>query len=82
MVAEICVDERFDVIQVPVNAVFNYHGDYAVLEKTENALCVRNVELGANNESSVEILSGLDSSQNVVTGNQQTLQKLADSVTR
>ena len=82
VVAEICVDERFDVIQVPVNAVFNYHGDYAVLEKTENALCVRNVELGANNESSVEILSGLDSSQNVVTGNQQTLQKLADSVTR
>lgn len=82
VVAEIFVDDRLDVIQVPVKAVFNHHGDYAVLTKTQNGICVQNVELGANNESSVEILSGLDSSENVVTGDQQTLQKLADAVTR
>lgn len=82
VVADISVDDRPDVLQVPVNAVFNHHGDYAVLTKTQTALCVRSVELGSNNESSVEILNGLDSSEYVVTGNQQTLQKLADSVTR
>jgi HlyD family secretion protein len=82
VVAEIFVDDRLDVFQVPVNAVFNHHGAYAVLAKTQSVPCVRVVELGANNESTVEILSGLNSSENVVTGDQQTLQKLADSVTR
>lgn len=82
VVADISVDDRPDVLQVPVNAVFNHHGDYAVLTKTQTALSVRSVALGANNETNVEILNGLDSSDYVVTGDQQTLQKLADSVTR
>lgn len=82
VVADIFVDDRPDVLQVPVKAVFNHHGDYAVLTKTQSGLSVRPVELGVNNETSVEILNGLDSSEQVVTGDQQTLQKLADSVTR
>ena len=41
VVAEIFVDNRLDVIQVPVKAVFNHHGDYAVLIKTKNGLGLR-----------------------------------------
>ncbi len=82
VVADIFVDDRLDIIQVPVEAVFNHDGDYAVLTKTQTGFVVRNVELGANNDSSVEILNGLNSSENVVTGDQQTLKKLAATVNR
>jgi len=82
VVAEIFVDDRLDVIQVPVQAVFNHHGDYAVLAKTQSGLYVRDVELGANNDSIVEILSGLNSGETIAVGDQHALQKLAVSVTR
>lgn len=68
VVAEIFVDDRPDVIQVPVTAVFNHHGEYAVLVKTLSDLIVRAVELGANNDTSVEIINGLDPGEIVVTG--------------
>ena len=82
VVAEIFVDDRLEVVQVPVTTVFNYHGQYAVLVKTLNDIFVREVELGANNDTSVEIINGLDPGEIVVAGNQQTLQKLADLVNR
>ena len=80
VVAEIFVDDRLDVIQVPVKAVFNHHGDYAVLVTDHSGLCVRSVELGANNETCVEITNGLDASENVVAGDQHTLRKVANSL--
>ncbi len=82
VVAEIFVDNRLDVIQVPVKAVFNHHGDYAVLTRTRSGLCVRDIELGANNETRVEITQGLNSGETVAVGDQHALQKLADSLLR
>ena len=82
VVAEIFVDDRIGVVQVPVKGVLNHHGDYAVLVKAPDGLSVSAIQLGANNETNVEITSGLDSGEIVVIGDQQTLRKLADSITR
>ena len=82
VVAEIFVDDRIGVVQVPVQAVFNHHGDYAVLVKEPDGLSVRAIELGANNETNVEIADGLEPGEIVVIGDQQPLRKLADSFTR
>lgn len=81
VVAEVFVDDRTDVVQVPVKAVFNYHGDYAVLVKTPDGLSIRAIQLGANNDTNVEIKSGLDPGEIVVIGDQQPIRKLADSLT-
>ncbi|MDA1230202.1 MAG: hypothetical protein O2856_05460 [Planctomycetota bacterium] len=76
----IVVDDRTDVLQVPVRAVFNRDGTYAVLVQRPTGLVTHEVRLGANNETWVEVTNGLIPDDVIVIGNQQTLQKLAGSL--
>ena len=80
VVARIIVDDRSDVLQVPVRAIFNLYGTYAVLVQGSTGMVAHEVRLGANNETWVEVTNGLVPDDVIVIGNQQPLQKLAESL--
>ena len=62
---EILVDDRPDVLQVPVSSVYVDKGYQVVYVKTARGLEVRRVDLGLSNDRNVEILAGLEAGETV-----------------
>lgn len=60
--------EANGVVMVPVNAVHKTEGGYAVTVIQNGQQTERNVEIGIQNETYVEIKSGLDAGETVMTG--------------
>ena len=57
---EILVDDRPDVLQVPVSSVYVDKGYQVVYVKQGGGVEVRQVELGLSNDRNVEVLSGVE----------------------
>ena len=62
---EVLVDDRPDVLQVPVSSVYTDKGYQVAYVKTASGPQVRQVELGLSNDRNVEILSGLEAGETV-----------------
>ena len=77
---EIVVDRRDEVMQVPVDAVFQHNGDYAVIVKNGQSLTRRVVKIGPANERFIEIVSGLESDEEVVIDTAENQRRLADTL--
>lgn len=60
--------EATGVVMVPVNAIHKSGGGYAVTVIQNGQKTERNVEIGIQNETYVEIKSGLDAGETVTTG--------------
>ena len=62
---EILVDDRPDVLQVPVSSIYVDKGYQVAYVKTASGPQVRRVDLGLSNDRNVEILSGLEAGETV-----------------
>jgi len=62
---EVLVDDRPDVLQVPVSSIYVDKGYQVAYVKTPSGLEVRRVDLGLSNDRNVEILSGLEAGETV-----------------
>ena len=62
---EVLVDDRPDVLQVPVSSVYVDKGYQVAYVKTARGPEVRRVDLGLSNDRNVEILSGLQAGETV-----------------
>jgi len=62
---EILVDDRPDVLQVPVSSVYVDKGYQVAYVKTASGPQVRRVDLGLSNDRNVEIVSGLEAGETV-----------------
>ena len=62
---EVLVDDRPDVLQVPVSSVYVDKGYQVAYVKTPSGPEVRRVDLGLSNDRNVEILSGLEAGETV-----------------
>jgi len=67
-VVRIHIDEKEDVLLVPVEAVFDHDGKAAVEVLTDDGPEVVEVELGLINDRVAEVVSGLEEGQVVITG--------------
>jgi HlyD family secretion protein len=76
----ITVDDRPDVIQVPLQAVFNHNDDYAVIVLSSKGLARRVIEAGESSSDAVEVISGLIPGERVVIDEATALRQLADSL--
>jgi len=76
----IIVDDRPDVIQVSTNAVIPRNDGYAVIVENQQGLHVQTVTLGVSNDSTVEVLSGLEGGEQVVIEDRMKLRTLASSL--
>ena len=81
-IAEVIVDDRFDVLQVPTRAIFSDEAGYIVIVQTAAGLERRIVQLGQSNDIDVEVLSGLSPDENVVLESPHVLRKLALKLVR
>ena len=75
--AEIIVDMREDVLQVPIDAVVEHRGEFVVLEQSGESLIRRVVEVGASDDQSCQIVGGIDPSADVVVALPEELRDLA-----
>lgn len=78
--ANIVVDDRSDVLQVPVRAVFSYDGDYAVIVEKQGQTCLRIIEVAESNGDFIEVLSGLNVDERVVIDERFALKQLASEL--
>jgi len=62
---EVLVDDRPDVLQVPVSSIYVDKGYQVAYVKTARGPEVRRVDLGLSNDRNVEILSGLEAGETV-----------------
>jgi len=62
---EVLVDNRPDVLQVPVSSIYVDKGYQVAYVKTARGPEVRRVDLGLSNDRNVEILSGLEAGETV-----------------
>ena len=79
-VCEIVVDDRRDVVQVPIRAIFRNGSQTEVLLDGPEGPQRRTVVTGVTGDSQVEIVEGLAEGDTVLTGSQQLLQRLAGSL--
>ncbi|MEQ9407643.1 MAG: efflux RND transporter periplasmic adaptor subunit [Fuerstiella sp.] len=78
---EITVDDREDIVQVPLRAVFHYQGTHAVIVCETHGPAVRMVQPGIANREFVEVRSGLEPGDHVVIDERSALKQLATSGT-
>jgi len=78
--ANIVVDDRSDVLQVPVRAVFSYDRDYAVIVEKQGQTCLRIIEVAESNGDFIEVLSGLNVDERVVIDERFALKQLASEL--
>lgn len=78
--ADIVVDARDDVLQLPIEAVIEHLGDYVVLAKVGENLERRVVEIGASDDTFVEVRGGVSEDDEVVVGLPEYLRALADGL--
>jgi len=64
--ADIVVEEKHDVILVPVSALFRQDGQWMVYLSENDEAILATVELGLRNEHAAEVISGLRLGQKVV----------------
>ncbi|HET6440816.1 MAG TPA: efflux RND transporter periplasmic adaptor subunit [Phycisphaerae bacterium] len=62
---EVLVDDRPDVLQVPVSSIYVDKGYQVAYVKTPGGPEVRRVDLGLSNDRNVEILAGLEAGETV-----------------
>jgi hypothetical protein len=74
----VVVDDRPDVLQIPVGAVFPHGGEYAVLVDSGQGLAVRPVILGVSNDTAVEVVDGLQVHERVVIDQRYELRRQAE----
>lgn len=79
-VCEIVVDDRRDVLQVPIRAIFRNGSQTEVLVDGPEGPQRRTVVTGVTGDSQVEIVEGLAEGDTVLSGSQQLLQQLAGSL--
>ena len=77
---EIIVDSRSSVRQIPANTVVEYENEFATIVRTKHGLQKRVVELGASDDGTVEILSGLNDGDQVVESDAESLRSYMDSL--
>ncbi|MCA9051189.1 MAG: hypothetical protein KDA89_20775 [Planctomycetaceae bacterium] len=73
----VIVDDRPDVIQAPARAITEINRDFVAIVSTRHGCVARRVELGAVNETRVEILNGLQPGDHVVIDQRHELRRLA-----
>lgn len=78
--AQIIVDDRDDVVQVPVKAVFSHDDGFAVLVHEAGNLSLRVIQIGDRNREFVEVISGLSPGKQVVVDDRIALQQFAQSL--
>lgn len=78
--AEVIVDDRDHVMQIPTKAVFSQPDGYAVIVKNATGPERRVIELGNSNDVQVEVLSGLSPGEDVVIDSPHVLRNLADTL--
>ncbi len=66
--ADIVVDARDDVLQLPLEAVVEHRNEYIVLVKRGEQIERRVVETGASDDTSIEITDGVDLADDVIVG--------------
>ena len=69
----VLVDEKQNTLLVPVDAVTEVSGQPAVYVVKNNIAELRPVEVGLSNDGQVEILSGVEEGEMVVTAGQGNL---------
>jgi HlyD family secretion protein len=77
---EILVDRRDQILQVPVAAVFEHNGEYAVIVKQGHRLTRRVIEIGTANERFIEVFGGLKSNEEVVIDSAESQRAFADTL--
>lgn len=79
--AEIVVDSRDDVLQLPIGAIVEHRNEYIVLVKHGERLERRVVRTGASDDTFIEIRDGADLDDDVVVGLlPEELRELASSI--
>ncbi len=67
-------DQTTDVITVPVNALVGNEGDYSVFINDNGTAKKTKVAIGETNDNNVEITSGINDGDQIITSNISTLQ--------
>lgn len=78
--AEIIVDDRPDIVQAPVRAVFEFNGTKAVIVSDDNVLKLQPVETGVSTNTNVEITGGLTGGEQVVVDERTYLKQRAQQL--
>ena len=77
---EIIVEDRDDVLQIPVQALLSIGETYAAyVETSEGVVLRKNIKIGSSNSKMVEIVSGLEEGEQVVM-NPKSQKKLAAEI--
>ncbi|MFM7920534.1 MAG: hypothetical protein ACKPJJ_09930, partial [Planctomycetaceae bacterium] len=79
-VCEILTEDRQDVLQIPISAVFLHGSQAEVLLAGPSGLQRRQVVTGATSATQVEILQGVAEGETVLTGHQSQLRRIANSL--
>lgn len=79
-VCEILTEDRQDVLQIPISAVFRHGSQAEVLLAGPSGRQRRQVVTGAISATQVEILQGVAEGETVLTGNQSQLRRIANSL--
>lgn len=77
---KVTVDDRPNILQVPMDAVFEHHGEYAVLVKVPGGMVRRVVEIGIESDEFMEIITGIESGEEVIIDSAENQRELADKL--
>lgn len=77
--ANIVVDSREDVLQLPTGAIIQHEDDYVVIVRKHNRLERQVVQIGASDDAFTEIVGGVEQTDDVVVGLPEMLRELADA---
>ena len=76
----VLVEDRSDVVQVPIRAIFRMGPDVEVLIRHEGRVQRRQVRTGSTNDAQVEILDGVAEGETVLVGDQHQLRRVATTL--
>lgn len=76
----VTVDDRPDVLLVPVTAVFEFDRQNLAIVEGPEGISLAPIRIGENNGSMIEVIEGLTRDQTVLTGQRVLLRQLAKSL--